>query len=263
MKILLLLPWEKDYIAYRDKFSNLLTYAPITLVTLAGLVPPELNAEIEICDEMVQKLDYNKNYDIVAISFVTSSSIRAYEIAKKFKEKGSYIVFGGYHTTFMPEEASKYADTIIIGQGEKSFPQFLLDYAKGEPENQYKMTCVMASDYKIPRRDLLPKRGYLNVPCVIANSGCSNKCEFCAMSAVNPPNPRLIGDVINEIKTLNSKRIIFFDPNFFQDRQYALELMGELEKLKIRWGSNSTVTTAFDDELVKAAQKSGCMRCRF
>ena len=60
MKILILLPWEKDYIAFRDKFSNLLTYAPLTIVTLAALVPEELNTEVDVCDEMSQKFDYNK-----------------------------------------------------------------------------------------------------------------------------------------------------------------------------------------------------------
>ena len=258
MKILLLLPWEKDYVAYRDKFSNLLTYAPITLVTLAGLVPRGLNADVEICDEMVQKFSYDKRYDIVAISFVTPSSRRAYEIAENFRQRGSYIVFGGYHTTFMPEEARKHADTIIIGQAEKAFPQFLSDYVKGRPERQYEMPCDMSADYRIPRRDLLPKRGYLNIPCVVANSGCRNKCDFCAMGAANPPNARGVSGVVDEIKSLGSKRIVFFDPNFFQDKQYALELMAGLERLKIGWGCNATTQMAFDEELVCAAQRSGC-----
>jgi len=263
MKILLLLPWEKDYVAYRDKFSTLLTYAPITLVTLAALVPETLNAGITVCDEMVQKIDFDAHYDIVAISFVTSSAPRAYEIAKKFKAKGSHIVFGGYHTSFMPEEAAQYADTIIIGPSEKSFPQFLLDFKKGNPQKEYNIPCIEPTDYVVPRRDLLPKKGYLNVPCVIASRGCKNKCEFCAINAMDTPNSRPIADVIDEIKSLNTKRLIFFDPNFYQNRDYALELMKEMEKLNIRWGSNATVDVAFDNELIEAARKSGCAGALF
>ena len=258
MKILLLLPWEKEYKAYRDKFSNKLVYPPLTLVTLAALIPQELGAEINVCDEMAQNFSYDKPYDIVAVSFVTSSSIRAYRIAEKFKNKGSYIVFGGYHTTFMPEEAAKYADTIIIGAAEKAFPQFLRDFSQGKPQTRYEMPCVGSDDYVVPRRDLLPKRGYLNVPCVVADRGCPNRCEFCAISAMNPPGPRLVSNVIDEIKSLNTKRLIFFDPNFFYNKKYALELMSGLEDLKVRWACNSTVTTAFDEELINAAQKSGC-----
>jgi len=261
MKILLLLPWEKDYKAYRDKFSAMLSYAPLTLATLAALIPLELNAEIDVCDEMTQTINYDKHYDIVAISFVTSSSTRAYKLAKYFKETGSYILFGGYHTTLLPEEAAKHADTIVVGPAEKSFPQFLADYANGNAKTKYETPCAMAEDYKIPRRDLLPKRGYVKTPCVIANPGCPNKCEFCAIQKMNSPNPRPIADVINEIKSLNTKSVIFFDPNFFQNRQYTLELMGELKKMKLRWASTMTVKTALDAELVSEAQKSGCIGC--
>ena len=43
-------------------------------------------------------------------------------------------------------------------------------------------------------------------------------------------------DVIAEIKNLKAKIIIFFDPNFFAIRDYAIELMKELKKLKISYG---------------------------
>ena len=258
MKILLLLPWEKDYRAYRDKFSNRLSYAPLTLVTLAALVPPELNAEIDICDEMFQSFSYDKPYDIVAISFVTPSAVRAYKIAEKFRGKGSHVVFGGYHTTFMPDEAAQHADTIIIGPGEIAFPQFLRDFANKAPQTRYEMTHITPENYIIPRRDMLPKKGYLNIPCVIANRGCPNQCEFCAISAMNSPCRRPVSAVIDEIKALNTKRLAFFDPNFFYNKTYALELMDSLRSLNIRWACPSTVQTAFDQELVEAAQKSGC-----
>ena len=258
MKILLLLPWEKDYQAHRDKFSSRLVYPPLTLVALAALIPQNLDIQVEICDEMVQHFSYNRHYDIVALSFVTPSSVRAYKIAQKFKVKGSYIVFGGYHTTFMPEEAAQYADTIIIGPGEKAFPQFLQDFSRGHPKPRYELPPADAADYAVPRRDLLPRRGYLKVPCVVANRGCYNQCEFCVISATNPPAPRPVADVLDEIKALQTKRLLFFDPNFFQNRSYALELMRGLEGLNIRWGCNAMVSMAFDAELVCAAQKSGC-----
>ena len=258
MRILLLLPWETDYKAYRDKFSTKLTYAPLTLVSLAAMIPPELNAQVDICDEMAQSFSYDTKYDIVAISFVTPSAARAYKIAKKFREKGSHVVLGGYHTSFMPDEASQHADTIIIGPAEKAFPQFLRDFADKNPQPRYDIPCITPEDCVVPRRDLLPKKGYLNVPCVIANRGCPNRCEFCAISAMNPPCPRPASAVIDEIAALKTKRLLFFDPNFFYDKQYALELMDGLKNLKVQWGCNATVQTAFDPELVEAAQKSGC-----
>ena len=151
MKILLLLPWETDYKAYRDKFSTKLTYAPLTLAALAAMVPAELNADIEVCDEMVQSFSYDKSYDIVAISFVTSSAVRAYKIAAEFRRRGTYIVFGGYHTTFMPNEAALHADTIIVGPAEKAFPRFLRDFSSKTPQARYEMPCITPEDCIVPR----------------------------------------------------------------------------------------------------------------
>jgi len=258
MRILLLLPWETDYMAYRDKFSTKLTYAPLSLVALAAMIPPELNAQVDICDEMVQNFSYDIPYDIVAFSFVTSSAVRAYQIARKFRDKGAYVVFGGYHTTFMPDEAALHADTVIVGPAEKAFPQFLRDFANKTQQPVYEIPEVTPDDCVVPRRDLLPKRGYLNVPCVVANRGCPNRCEFCAISAMNSPCQRPVDSVIDEIAALRTKRLLFFDPNFFYDKEYALELMEGIKRLKIKWGCNATVKMAFDKELVEAAQRSGC-----
>ena len=258
MRILLLLPWENDYRAYRDKFSTKLTYVPLTLVALAAMIPAELNAQVDICDEMVQSFSFDIPYNIVAISFVTPSAVRAYRIAKRFRENGAHVVFGGYHTSFMPDEAAQHADTVIVGPAERAFPQFLRDFAKKIPQAKYEMPSITPDDYIVPRRDLLPKKRYLNVPCMVANRGCPNRCEFCAISAMNPPCPRPADDVIDEIASLKTKRLLFFDPNFFYNKQYALELMDGLKRLKVQWGCNATVQMAFDNELVEAARESGC-----
>jgi hypothetical protein len=52
------------------------------------------NAEIDVCDEMSQTIKYDKKkYDVVAISFDTSSCHQAYEHAREFKKRGAYILF--------------------------------------------------------------------------------------------------------------------------------------------------------------------------
>ena len=66
------------------------------------------------------------------------------------------------------------------------------------------------------------------------------------------------GKVLEEIKSLKAKIIIFFDPNFFAIRDYAIELMKELKKLKIRWSGSATINVAFDEELMQLAEESGC-----
>ncbi|MEE3343229.1 MAG: radical SAM protein [Bacilli bacterium] len=261
MRMLLVQPWHTSDKSYRSKYSFLISYAPLTLATLKALIPKNLDVEIDVCDEMVEKINkyLKKQYDIVVITLQTSAAIRSYEIAKIFKEKGSYIVMGGYHPTYMPEEAGKHADTVIIGAGEYSFPKFLNDFVKGKPKKVYNMQNIKGKDIVSPDRSVIPKRKYLKYPAVIANRGCPNHCEFCVISEMwKSCGPRPIKDVIEEIKSLKSKLIIFFDPNFFAIRDYAIELMHELKKLKIKWSGSATINVAFDEELMQLAEESGC-----
>ena len=159
----------------------------------------------------------------------------------------------------MPEDASKHADSIIIGAAEYSWPKLLNDYINGVPEKIYDNQEINSKDIPSPNRDVIPKRKYLKYPTVIANRGCKNNCEFCAISKMwQKCSPKPVQDVINEIKKLKSKIIVFFDPNFFGIREYSINLMKELEKLKIEWVGSATINVAFDTELMEYAKKSGC-----
>lgn len=260
MNILLVQPWFPEDGSYRSRLSSLVSYAPLTLATLKALIPGELDAEVDVCDEISGDAKrYKKQYDIVAITFQTSVANRAYEIARHFKERGSYIVVGGYHPTYMREEALEHADTVIVGAGEYSWPKFLEDFIGKEPKRIYDMQNVRGEDIVPPDRSIIPKRKYLKYPAVIANRGCPNRCDFCVISDMwRKCGVRPIENVIEEIKSLKSKIITFFDPNFFADRSYSIALMKELEKLHISWAGSATVNAAFDSELMECAKRSGC-----
>ncbi len=259
MKILFIHVWNPEDMSYRGTFSKLLSYPSLTLPTLASLVPKQLNPEITLIDEMTERVNYDRdNFDVVGLSFDTASAPQAYKHAAEFKARGVFVVFGGYHVTSMPQEGLQHADSVIVGAGEVSLPQFFNDFAIGETKKLYENPTYEASAIEIPKRELQNRSKSLNIPTIIADRGCDNRCEFCAISHMWRSNPRPIGKVVDEIRSLKTDKLIFFDPNFFKPRGYALELMAELEKLKIRWACNSTADTAFDDELLTAAQKSRC-----
>ncbi len=259
MNILFIHVWNPEDTSYRGTFSKLFCYPSLTLPTLASLVPTDIGANITLCDEMCQKVDYDSvKYDVVGLSFDTASCKQAYKHAEEFKKRGAYILLGGYHVSSMPEEGAKYADTVIVGAGEVSLPSFFSDFAMGSQKRIYDIQNYSAKDIKVPRRDLQTRTKSLNIPTIIADRGCDNRCEFCAISQMWRSNPRPISKVIDEIKSLKTNKLIFFDPNFFKPKEYALELMEELSKLKIRWACNATADVAFDDELLAAARKSNC-----
>jgi len=69
---------------------------------------------------------------------------------------------------------------------------------------------------------------------------------------------RSVEAVISELRGLKRRSVIFYDPNFFADRSYALALMKAMEPLRLRWGATATVDFGFDDELLSAARRAGC-----
>lgn len=135
MKILFITPYDNNY-RYKSAFTKSLSYMPLTMPYLAALTPEEYGAEFRAIDEGVQKVDYEKLgfYDIVAITAVTSSVKRGYELAEYFKGKGSYTVMGGHHVTLLPDEAAEHADTVMTGPADRIWREFISDFAKGTPK---------------------------------------------------------------------------------------------------------------------------------
>ena len=65
-------------------------------------------------DEDAEEIDWKRDADIVGITFHTPSAFHAYDIAKRFRARGTCVVMGGPHVTLVPEEASQYADVIWV-----------------------------------------------------------------------------------------------------------------------------------------------------
>jgi len=260
MKILLILPGDRFY-RYRGIASNLIPYAPLTLVTLAALVPEELEAQIDILDEGIQKPNYeNKNYDLVGITCVTSSAKRAYELSAYWRARGAFVVLGGAHPTLMPDEAQQYADAVVVGLAEETWPQLLHDFKKGVVQKRYQNKYIGELPSPVPRRDLYPRLGYLPIPTIIANSGCKNHCHYCVVNQSHYSRcvVRPIPEVIDEIKSLNTRRLMFLDPNMASDREYTKNLLQAMIPLHRKWMASVPSDIVYDRELFELVVRSGC-----
>lgn len=263
MKILFLTPYDNNY-RYKSAFSKSLSYMPLTMPYLAALTPAEYRAEFRAIDEGVQKIDYETLdfYDIVAITAVTSSVNRGYELAAYFKGKGSHIVMGGHHVSLLPEEAMAHADTVLTGPADRVWPQFIHDFAAGKAQRRYDgQKCDIGAQNVIPKRELMQKGKYIGVPTVIANFGCTNGCDFCVIHSFwgGKYTPRNIADVLDEIRGLKSKYILFLDPSPTSNRAYAKAFYKALIPLKIKWAGLCTTDIFEDEELFDLMIQSGCI----
>ena len=234
---------------------------PLGMAVIAALTPPDV--EVLLTDENVVSIDFNKKIDLVGITSLTSTSQRAYKIADTFRTMGKKVVLGGIHPSILPEEASRHADAIVIGEAEGIWPGVIADFKANKLQKIYCQNVRPSLvDLPNPRRDLFAKSSYYFTNTIFTTRGCPYSCSFCTVTSFfgHTYRCRPVAEVINEIKTLNSKKLfVFLDDNIVGNPKFAKELFRALIPFKIKWVGQCSVTIAKDDELLKLAAASGCV----
>ena len=242
-------------------FGRGLRYQPLTLTTLAALIPPELNAEVQLLDEGIQDVPPNLEADLVGLTVITGNAVRAYALAAQLRARGITVVLGGPHITLLPDEAQAHADAVVVGYAEDTWPQLLRDFAAGRLQNRYVQDPNLSlAGRPFARRDLLPRHRYLTDAVFEAQRGCLHDCEFCVVPAAwgRKLYQKPVEEVVADIRQLGKRRILFVDLNMMADPAYARKLFEAMIPLNIRWHGLVTVLFAEDDELVELAERSGC-----
>lgn len=259
MKIALLSPAGAMH-RFNGSFGKSLHYAPLTLTTLAALVPSD--AEVSIYDETVTEIPLDLEADLIGITAITGTSIRSYKWADYYRSKGITVVLGGVHPSMMPYEAMEHADAVVTGFADHTFPILINDFAN----NRLKKLYIQEPNYSMgngirPRRDLLNRKDFITVNTMEITKGCTNHCTFCSFAAafgLNSDFTRNIRPAIEEIESLKSKEILFPDINLAFDKEFAKAFFRELAPLKKWWFGLVTSDIMEDDELFNLIVKSGC-----
>lgn len=261
LRIQLLSPRGPLYRHRGGIWKKTMRYAPLTLTTLASLIPPDIPHEVSVIDEGIDEIHPDKiNADLVGLSAITGTAPRAYEIAAALRKRDIPVVLGGVHPTLMPHEAQQHADAIVVGYAEQSWPQLLRDFVRGRMEKRYDQSPNLSlANLPFPQRELFDT-SLVNVAHTIeATRGCIYQCDFCVVPAAwGKPIQKPVADVIADIRQMGARRLIFLDLNLIADVDYAKELFTALIPLKIKWGGLATTTIAWDDELLDLAARSGC-----
>ena len=262
LRILLISPRGPLYRHRTGIWKKSLRYAPLTLTTLASLIPPEIDAEVTLFDEGISDIDPNFDADLVGLSAITGTAPRSYELAANFRRRGIPVVLGGVHPTLVPEESARHADSIVVGYAERSWPELLRDFVAGRLKPRYDQAHDLSlAGLPRPRRDMLPSKYYTTMHTIEATRGCVHQCDFCVVpSAWGRPIQKPVQDVVDDIKQMHPRprRLIFLDLNLIADVDYAKELFTALIPLKVKWGGLATTMLAWDDELLDLAARSGC-----
>ena len=238
MKIALISPKGPLYRHRGGIFRSSLRYAPLTLTTLASLVPPELDAELRLIDEGIagrRSRPARRSRRHHGDHRHGAAGLRA---GRRTSARGaSPVVLGGPHVTLVPDDAQPHADAIVVGYAEDTWPELLRDFAAGR-----------AASRATSRRPGLSLAGRaVPAPRSAAQHGASSPttssrpraaASTTASSASCPP-PGAASRTRSRSRTWSAdirqhgaRKLIFVDLNLIADRDYAARLFEALIPLE-------------------------------
>lgn len=242
-------------------FRRSLRYAPLTLPTLASLIPPEIDHSLTVLDEGIDEVPPDLEVDLVGMTVITGTAVRAYHLAAGFRARRIPVVLGGPHVTLVPDDARPHADAIVVGYAEKAWPDLLRDFVRGRMRLRYDQDPDLSLAGLPPvRRDLVPRGRYLTTHVFEATRGCIHACDFCVVPAAwgRRPLQKPVAEVVEDIVRTGARKCIFIDLNIIADREHAARLFEAFIPLRIEWYGLATSLLAGDRPLLDLCARSGC-----
>jgi radical SAM superfamily enzyme YgiQ (UPF0313 family) len=212
--------------------------------------------DVAFYDEKAEPLPKHDAPDLVALSVETFTARRAYAIADGYRARGVPVVMGGYHPTFLPEEALQHADAVVVGDAEGAWEEVLAGrrgIVRGDNERPL--------DSRIDRTIYEGKK-YAPIELVQYGRGCRFACDFCSIHSFYGASLRVrpLDGLVKEIEQLPANRLLFFvDDNLFGRRSELLALLDALTKLKRRWFCQISIDVVRDVGLLDRVAAAGCV----
>lgn len=230
----------------------------LSLHILYGLSPA--GSSVRIIEEELEDIDFDEECDLVGISCMTANAPRAYFIAQQFRKRGKKVVLGGVHPTILPDEALKYADSVVIGEAEGVWEQLLEDFENGKLKRTYQVKNPSLERYISTKSKNSGKKRLFDIIPVMTTRGCPYNCEFCCVHDLFGKRLRHapIKNVVRDIEESNGKLFMFLDDNIIGNPKYAKELFTAIKPLNIKWAGQASISFSRNIELMKLARESGC-----
>jgi radical SAM superfamily enzyme YgiQ (UPF0313 family) len=234
-------------------------FPPLGLATLAAYL--DVDIEISLQDEHVETLDLDDQPDLVIIQVYITNAYRAYQIADHYRARGSYVLLGGLHVTSLPDEAAPHADTIFIGPGEHTFPQFLRDFAAGTPQRRYESAVRTLEGLPPIRRDLIQRHRYLVPNSIVVSRGCPHHCTFCYKDGFFEGGrsfyTQVVDDALAEIARLPGRHLYFLDDHLLGSPRFARDLFRGMKGMGRVFQGAATVDSILRDDVIEEAAAAG------
>ena len=234
-------------------------FPPLGLATLAAYLSPD--DEIDLQDQHVETLNLNDSPDLVVIQVYITNAYRAYSIADHYRKQGAYVILGGLHVTSLPEEAAPHADTIFLGPGEETFPEFLKDFKAKKAKKRYFSPVRTLVNIPPIRRDLIKRHLYLVPNSIVVTRGCPHHCNFCYKDAFFEGGKTFytqsVEDALSEIDRLPGRHLYFLDDHLLGNTRFATDLFSGMQGMNRLFQSAATVDSILRGNLIEKAAAAG------
>lgn len=233
---------------------------PLSLSILAARTDPSIR--VRFFDDRLEVIPGDDTPGLVALTVETFTARRGYEIADSYRARGVPVVLGGYHPTFVPDEAQKHADSIVTGDAEGTWERVVDDHFSGRGmKKRYDGDNTRLMDDVRMQRSIFHGKRYPNVGLTWFSRGCRFRCDFCSIHSFYTKGVRFrpVRDVVREMLDMDDTRItLFVDDNLFVSRPALDALLLGLSGLGLTWGCQISIDVARDETLLDKMRAAGC-----
>ncbi|NLE22222.1 MAG: B12-binding domain-containing radical SAM protein [Actinobacteria bacterium] len=217
--------------------------------------------------------------DLVGLSTTTSTAPAAYLMARALRERGTPVVIGGSHVTFMADEALEHADFVARGEGGDQLMLELVDAMRGTRDlasiaglsfvrdgrpvhNALRPPVKDLDTAPIPDLTLVAGHERMRSTPILTSLGCPFGCTFCSVTAMFGRRYRFRSteNVVDEIEQKRPSHIFFYDDNFAADRARLKRLLRRMiaRGVAVPWQAQVRTDAARDEELLELMRLSRC-----
>jgi radical SAM superfamily enzyme YgiQ (UPF0313 family) len=217
--------------------------------------------------------------DVIGISIMTATANRGYELARKLRADGprATLAMGGAHATFMPEEASEFADVVVCGEAENVIEQIASGAIRSgihrpEPPQDLDRLPPIRHELMVDFDKLIKagrRRALYQLP-MMTSRGCPHNCTYCSVTRmfgrkVRRQSPAKVEEDLRLQMRRGFRHVFFYDDNLTADRTWAKDLLQRMAPMKLRWNAQARADLHWmdsrrrncDTELLEVMQRSG------
>jgi len=242
--------------------------APLGLITVAALLPPEWTPRLVDCNiEDLRDRDLEWA-DLVMVGSMLSQQRDALRIIARAHAHGKPVAIGGPDVTASPE-AYAAAEFRVLGEAEELMDHFAAAWRAGAERGTFAASSFPdLTQSPVPRFDLLQLERYMHVG-VQFSRGCPFNCEFCNVIELNGriPRQKRPEQMLGELEALYALgyrgHVDFVDDNLIGNRAALRPLLTALGAWRQSHGypfafsSEASLNLADDDELLASMRAAG------